>query len=72
MHETKESLLQKSPTDSLLAQLVEHGTDDQKVMDSNPTGVNLTKLTNSDLAQLPEQQTYDPEVVSSNPTRHNF
>ena len=36
-HETKESSLQKSPTDSLLAQLVEQETDDQEVEGSNPT-----------------------------------
>ena len=34
VHETKESSLQKFPTDSLLAQLVEHGTDDLEVVSS--------------------------------------
>ena len=38
VHETKGSYLQTSPTDSLLAQLVEHGTDDLEVVSSNPTG----------------------------------
>ena len=32
VHETKESSLQTSPTDSLLAQLAEHGTDDLEVV----------------------------------------
>ena len=32
VHETKESSLQTSPTDSSLAQLVEHGTDDLEVV----------------------------------------
>ena len=41
VHETKESSLQKSPTDSLLAQLVEHETDDQEVEGSNPTWGNF-------------------------------
>ena len=41
VHETKESLLQKSPTDSCLAQLVEQETDDQEVVGSNPTGGNF-------------------------------
>ena len=45
VHETKESLLQKSPTDSLQAQLSEHLTDDPEVVSSNPTGDNfLTKF----------------------------
>ena len=38
VHETKESSLQKFPTDSSLAQLAEHGTDDREVLSSNPTG----------------------------------
>ena len=38
VHKTKESSLQTSPTDSSLAQLEEHGTDDLEVMSSNPTG----------------------------------
>ena len=41
VHETKESSLQISPTDSFLAQLVEHGTDDLKVVSSNPAGDNF-------------------------------
>ena len=32
------------PTDSCLAQLVEHETDDPEVVDSNPTGQFLTKF----------------------------
>ena len=45
VHETKENSLQKSPTDSFLAQLAEQETDDQEVMGSNPTGGNfLTKF----------------------------
>ena len=44
VHETKERSLQKSPTDSLLAQLVEQETDDQEVMSSNPTGGNFWKI----------------------------
>ena len=38
VHKTKESSLQKSPTDSLLAQLADQETDDQELMSSNPTG----------------------------------
>ena len=38
MHETKESSLQKSPTDCLLTQLGEQETDDQEAVGSNPTG----------------------------------
>ena len=38
---TKRKLTQKSPTDSSLAQLVEHETDDQEVMGSNLTGGNF-------------------------------
>ena len=38
VHGTKESSLQTSPTDSLLAQLVEHRTDDLEVVSSNPMG----------------------------------
>ena len=38
VHGTKESSLQTSPTDSSLAQLGEHGTDDLEVVSSNPTG----------------------------------
>ena len=38
VHETKESSLQTSPTDSPLAQLVECGTHDLEVVSSNPTG----------------------------------
>ena len=41
VHETKDSWLQKSPTDSSLAQLAEHGTDDLEVVSSNPTGGNF-------------------------------
>ena len=41
VHEAKESFLQKSPTDSLLAQLSEHQTDDPKVASSNSTGDNF-------------------------------
>ena len=41
VHETKESSLQKFPTDSSLAQLEEHETDDPEVMSSNPSGGNL-------------------------------
>ena len=45
MHETKESLLQTSPTDSSLAQLVEHGTANLEVVSSNPSRDNfLTKF----------------------------
>ena len=35
VHETKESSLQTSPTDSLLVQLAEHETDDLVVVSSN-------------------------------------
>ena len=38
VHETKANSLQKSPTDSFLAWLAKHKTDDQKVVGSNPTG----------------------------------
>ena len=41
VHERNESSLQKSPTDSSLAQLADHETDDQEVMGSNPTGSNF-------------------------------
>ena len=41
VHETKESSLLNSPTNSLLAQLGEQETDDQEVMGSNPTGGNF-------------------------------
>ena len=45
VHETKESSLYRSPTDSLLAQLAEHETDHPEVVSSNPTGGNfLTKF----------------------------
>ena len=45
MHETKESSLQESPTDSSLAQLAEQETDDQEVVGSNPiVGNFLTKF----------------------------
>ena len=45
VHETKKNSLQKSLTDSSLAQLPEQETDDQEVMGSNPTGCNfLTKF----------------------------
>ena len=37
VHETKESSLQKSLTDSCLAQLSEHGTNGPEVVSSNPT-----------------------------------
>ena len=40
-HETKENSLQKSPTNSSLAQLAEYKTDDKKVMGSKPTGGNF-------------------------------
>ena len=36
VHETKENSLQTSPTESSLAQLVEHGTDDLEVVGSIP------------------------------------
>ena len=38
---TKESPLQTSPTDSSIAQLGEHGTDDLEVVSSNLTGDNF-------------------------------
>ena len=38
VHETKESSLQKSPKDSCLALLVEHGTDDSAGCEFKPTG----------------------------------
>ena len=41
VHETKESSLQPTPTDSSLAQLGEHGTDDLEVVSSNPNGDNF-------------------------------
>ena len=41
VHDTKENSLQKSPTDSSLAQLSEHQTDDLEVVSSNPTGNNF-------------------------------
>ena len=41
VHETKESSLQKSPTDFLVAQLSEQQTDDLEVMSSNPTRGNF-------------------------------
>ena len=41
VHGTKESSLQTSPTESLLAQLGEHGTDDLEAVSSNPTGDNF-------------------------------
>ena len=41
MHETKESSLQESPTDSCLAQLVEQKSDDLEVVSSNLTGGNF-------------------------------
>ena len=44
VHETKESSLQKSLTDSSLAQLAEHETDDQEIMSSNPTGYYFDKI----------------------------
>ena len=44
LHGTKESSLQKSPTDSLLAQLAEHGTDDQEVVSQTPWGQFLMKF----------------------------
>ena len=44
VHETKESSLQKSPTDSSLAQLAEQETDDQEVVRSNPTGAIFDKF----------------------------
>ena len=45
MYQTKENSLQTSSTDSSLAQLAEHGTDDLEVVSSNPTGDNfLTKF----------------------------
>ena len=44
MHETKESSFQKSPTDSLLAQLVEQETDDPEVVSSNPLDAIFDKI----------------------------
>ena len=41
VHEAKESSLQKSPTDSPIAQLAEHGTDDLEVVSPNPTEGNF-------------------------------
>ena len=41
VHETKESSLQTSPTDSPPAQLEEHETDDSEVVSSNSTGGNF-------------------------------
>ena len=41
VHETKESSLQKFPTDSWLAQLSEHDADDPEVVSSNPTRGNF-------------------------------
>ena len=41
VHETKESSLQRSPTDSWLAQLSEHQTDDPEIVSSNPTSGNF-------------------------------
>ena len=41
VHETKESSLQKSPTDCSLAQLAENETDDQEAVGSNPIGGNF-------------------------------
>ena len=41
VHERKESSLQKFPTDSSLAQLAEHETDDQEVVGSNPAKGNF-------------------------------
>ena len=41
VQETKESSLQKSPTNDSLAQLTEHRTDDLEVVSSNPTGANF-------------------------------
>ena len=43
-HETKESSLQKSPTDSSLAQLAEHETVEQGVVGSNPSGGNFWQI----------------------------
>ena len=40
VHETKESSLHRSPTDSLLTQLGEHYSDNPEVVSSNPTGDN--------------------------------
>ena len=45
VHKTKERLPQTSPTDSLLAQLAEHGTDDLEVCEFKPHwGQILTKF----------------------------
>ena len=44
VHETKESSLQPYPTDSLLAQLAEHMTDDLEVVSSNSTRDNFDKI----------------------------
>ena len=44
VHETKESSLQKYPTDSWPAQLSEHLTDDKEVVSSNPTGAIFDKI----------------------------
>ena len=41
VHETNESSLQKSLTDSSLAQLAEHGPDDLEVVSSNTSGGNF-------------------------------
>ena len=44
VHETKESSLQISPTDSCLDQLAEQKTDDPEVVSSNPTGAIFDKI----------------------------
>ena len=41
VHETKLTSEISFPTDSSLAQLVEYGTDDLEVVNSNPTGGNF-------------------------------
>ena len=41
VHEAKESSLQKSPTDSCLAQLAEQKINDLEITSSNPTGDNF-------------------------------
>ena len=51
------------PTDSLLAQLVEHQSDDQEVMGSNPTGGNFVDqiyfvLYNFRSVRLPDRNAY--------------
>ena len=44
VHETKESSFQKSPTDSSLVQLIEHGTDNLEVVSQTPLEQFLRKF----------------------------